>query len=142
VGVEKVADDGGEYVDVKHRHDADESTDAEWPQSNDFLNDFKAKEKVTSSLHLQHVQVYGMQRVNRAADADKWKICGGLMPLGTDEAIEQWLGNSTKEEHADGCHKHRGLYHFPVSINHPLLVVLYVAQHGVGHPLNDIGQIA
>ena len=61
-------------VGPQHGHDAYESTDEERSQGDDLFDYFQAEEQVAAPLHLQHVQVDGMQRIERTGNANERKV--------------------------------------------------------------------
>ena len=121
------------------RHETDENGGNEHPidihkdsyadghKADNFLYYLKIKEDVASSQYLKHVEIDGMQWIEGHGDADERKICGSLVPLRADKAVDEWFGNCSEGNHADSCYEHRHLDDSSIAFHHSLLIVLYLA---------------
>ena len=140
--IKEISHDSNGKIHIEHRHDTPKDACSKRDKANQFLDDFQTEEQVAASLHLQHVQVDGMERVKRTVQTNQREVGRSLMPLGANQTIKHRFRNGCKEKHARCSDKHRDLDNTPISRDHTLLVVLDIAEYGIGDALDDSGQVA
>ena len=119
----ETSEDGGN----EHPIDIHEDSYADGHKAYDFLYYLKIEEDVATTQYLKHIEIDGMQWVEGHGDADERKIGGCFVPLRTDKTVDEWFGNCTEGNHADGGYEHRHLDDSSIAFHHPLLIVLYLA---------------
>ena len=82
-----------------------------------------------------------MQWIEGHGYADERKICGSLVPLRADKAVDERFGHCTEGNHADSCYEHRHLDDSSIAFHHPLLIVLYLAEHRIADALDDTCEV-
>ena len=140
-GVEPVCYDACNQRAPQHPLDAQEDSKQQRADGDDLLHYLQLQEQVRTSLHLEHVQVDGVQRIQRRREADYLKIMGGLLPLRADEHSQQGLRHRGQAEKQHERRQHRGTDDFPVALLHPLTLVLDGTQHRIAHPLHYRGHV-
>ena len=95
-GIEVERHETNEDGSYKHPIDIHKDSYADGHKAYDFLHYLKIKEDVASSQYLKHVEIDGMEGVQRHGDADERKIGGSFVPLRTDKAVDEWFGHSSE----------------------------------------------
>ena len=125
----------------EHPVDINKDTNADGHKADNFLYYLKIEEDIATTQNLKHVEIDGMQWVESHGDADERKIGSCLVPLRSYKAVDEWFSHCTEGNHADGGHEHRHLNDSSIAFHHPLLIVLYLAQHWIAHPLDNACEV-
>ena len=140
-GVEPVCYDACNQRAPQHPLDAQEDSKQQRADGDDLLHYLKLQEQVRPALHLEHVQVDGVQRIQRRREADYLKIMGGLLPLRADEHSQQGLRHRGQAEKQHERRQHRGTDDLPVALLHPILLILNGTKNRIAHPLHYRGHV-
>ena len=126
-GVEVERHETNEDGSYKHPVDIHKDSYADGHKAYDFLYYLKIEEDVATTQYLKHVEIDGMEGVQRHGDADERKIGGCFVPLRTDKTVDERFSNCSEGNHADGSYEHRHLDDSSIAFHHPLFIILYLA---------------
>ena len=133
----KTVENGGN----EHPIDIHKDSYADGHKAYNFLHYLKIEEDVATTKYLKHVEIDGMEGVQRHGDADERKIGGCFLPLRADKAVDEWFGHCTEGNHANSSHEHRHLDDSSIAFHHSLLIVLYLTQYRIADPLDDACEV-